>query len=73
MLLVSLRRASPTVGMPDSLCGLPIEEGDILMPPIGGAGPPAIFIRAENEGRRLFGISFAGPEKHETCCRTDSP
>jgi len=50
MLLFSLRRASPTIGMPDSLCGLPIEEGDILMPPIGGAGPPAIFIPAETLG-----------------------
>lgn len=50
MLLFSLRRASPTIGTPDSLCGLPIEEGDILMPPIGGVGAPAIFIRAETLG-----------------------
>ncbi|MCA8980851.1 MAG: hypothetical protein H6831_05530 [Planctomycetes bacterium] len=52
MVLFSVRRGSAVIGSPDSMFGLPIEEGDILMPPIpGGLSPfPAIFIAAENLG-----------------------
>ncbi len=51
MLLFSVRRGSALIGQPDSLMGLPIEEGDILMPPVeGGNGNPAIFIAAEALG-----------------------
>ena len=52
MLLFSVRRGSAVIGALDSLYGLPIEEGDILMPPIvGGLSPfPAIFFAAENLG-----------------------
>ncbi len=55
MLLFSVRRGSPVIGMPDSALGMPIEEGDILTTPIptflGGVSPfPAIFIAAENLG-----------------------
>ncbi|MAE28724.1 MAG: hypothetical protein CMJ87_07030 [Planctomycetes bacterium] len=53
MVLFSVRRGSAVIGMPDSLFGIPICEGDILMPPVfGGAGSPfpAIFIAAENLG-----------------------
>lgn len=48
----SLRRGSALVmaGAPDSRCGLPIEEGDILMPPLSGAALPAIWINAEALG-----------------------
>ncbi|HVS17351.1 MAG TPA: hypothetical protein VMT18_02035 [Planctomycetota bacterium] len=55
MLLFSVRRGSAVIGMPDSLFGIPISEGDILTTPIptalGGISPfPAIFIAAENIG-----------------------
>jgi hypothetical protein len=55
MVLFSVRRGSPVIGMPDSFFGIPIEEGDILAPPLatasGGLTPfPAIFIAAENLG-----------------------
>jgi hypothetical protein len=45
----SLRRGSALImaGVPDSRCGVPIEEGDILMPPLPGSVVPAIWIRAE--------------------------
>ncbi len=53
MLLFSVRRGSPVIGMPDSQFGLPIEEGDVLTTPCNIApcvgGPyPAIFIQAES-------------------------
>lgn len=59
MLIFSVRRGSAVIGMPDSLFGLPIEEGDLLIPPIptalGGISPfPAIFIAAENLGLRTL-------------------
>ena len=55
MLLFSVRRGSAVIGMPDSIFGLPIEEGDILTTPLptfmGGVSPfPGIFIAAENLG-----------------------
>jgi hypothetical protein len=52
MLLFSVRRGSAVIGMPDSLLGLPICEGDILIPPVaGGLSPfPGIFVPAENLG-----------------------
>jgi hypothetical protein len=64
MLLFSVRRGSAVIGMPDSLFGLPITEGDILMPPVpGGASPfPAIFVAAENLGlrtTRMGGVIFS--------------
>ena len=52
MLLFSVRRGSAVVGMPDSIFGLPIEPGDILVPPVaGGLSPfPGIFVAAEALG-----------------------
>lgn len=52
MVLFSVSRGSAVVGMPDSLLGLPIEPGDILMPPVpGGLSPfPGILYAAENLG-----------------------
>jgi hypothetical protein len=52
MLLFSVRRGSAVIGLPDSLYGAPIEEGDILSTPLplvlGGLSPfPSIFIPAE--------------------------
>jgi len=63
MLLFSVRRGSPVIGMPDSIFGIPIEEGDILTTPLptvfGGVSPfPGIFCAAENIGlvtARSFG------------------
>jgi len=55
MLLFSVRRGSPVIGMPDSIFGIPIEEGDVLTTPLptalGGVSPfPGIFVAAENLG-----------------------
>ncbi|MFT7668386.1 MAG: hypothetical protein ACI8X5_001078 [Planctomycetota bacterium] len=55
MVLFSVRRGSPVVGMPDSIFGIPIAEGDILTTPMptfmGGVSPyPGIFCAAENLG-----------------------
>lgn len=55
MVLFSVRRGSAVIGMPDSIFGIPIEEGDILTTPLptafGGVSPfPGIFIAAENIG-----------------------
>jgi hypothetical protein len=53
MVLFSVRRGSAVIGMPDSLMGIPICEGDILMPPVFGAAGspfPAILIPAEALG-----------------------
>lgn len=54
-LLFSVRRGSAVIGMPDSIGGVPIEEGDILTTPLptflGGVSPfPGIFVAAENLG-----------------------
>ncbi|MCF6329546.1 MAG: hypothetical protein L3J02_07095, partial [Henriciella sp.] len=48
MVLFSVRRGSPVVGMPDSIFGIPIADGDILTTPLptsmGGVSPfPGIF------------------------------
>ncbi len=55
MLLFSVRRGSPVIGMPDSIFGIPIEEGDVLTTPLptifGGVSPfPGIFVAAERIG-----------------------
>ncbi len=55
MLLFSVRRASAIIGSLDSIFGLPIEEGDVLVPPVaGGNGNPGIFIAAERLGLRTL-------------------
>jgi len=45
----SVRRGSAVIGSPDSLFGVPIEEGDILtLPTPGGASPfPSLLVPAE--------------------------
>jgi hypothetical protein len=63
-LLFSVRRGSAVVGAPDSLFGMPIEPGDILMPPVAGgvSAFPAIFVSAEALGIPTVrsGAGFAG-------------
>jgi len=50
MVLFSVRRGSAVIGMPDSLMGVPIEPGDILMPPTSPGDFPAILVPAESLG-----------------------
>jgi hypothetical protein len=52
MLLFSVRRGSAVIGKLDSLQGIPIEEGDLLVPPpLGGSsGNPGVLIAAEAMG-----------------------
>ncbi|MFT5197620.1 MAG: hypothetical protein ACI87O_000261 [Planctomycetota bacterium] len=54
LVLFSVRRGSAIIGTPDSIFGLPIVPGDILMAPIGqgflGTMPPGIFVTAESLG-----------------------
>jgi hypothetical protein len=52
MLLFSVRRGSAVIGAPDSMFGIPIEEGDILSTPFaGGVSPyPSLWMAAENLG-----------------------
>lgn len=52
MVLFSVRRGSAVIGQPDSIFGVPIEEGDILTTPLaGGVSPfPGIFCAAETIG-----------------------
>ncbi|MCB9913582.1 MAG: hypothetical protein H6828_00365 [Planctomycetes bacterium] len=57
MLLFSVRRGSAVIGRPDSIFGVPIEEGDVLTTPLptamGGLSPfPGIFWAAETLGLR---------------------
>lgn len=50
MVLFSVTRDSPLVGMIDSIHGMPIEDGDILTVNGGGAVTPGILIPAEALG-----------------------
>jgi hypothetical protein len=47
MVIFSVRRGSAIIGMTDSILGLPIEEGDLLIPPGPTSIMPGIFIPAE--------------------------
>lgn len=63
MLFFSVRRGSAVVGAPDCFFGIPIEPGDILVPPFpGGLSPfPGIFIAAENLGLATVRSGFPWP------------
>lgn len=66
MLFFSVRRGSAVIGRPDSLRGIPIEEGDILMPPVsplfGGLSPnPGIYVLAESLGLATVRSGSASP------------
>lgn len=57
MVLYSVRRGSAVIGTVDSILGLPIEEGDILVPTLAApTGPftPGIFVPAEVLGLATF-------------------
>ena len=64
MLLFSVRRGSMVLGMPDSIFGLPIEEGDLLTTLRRRSAAfrlPGIFVAAENLGlatSRSMGVVF---------------
>lgn len=66
MLVFSVRRGSAVIGTTDFLLGLPIEEGDLLVPPPLGIAsmPPGILIAAENLGlfTRRMHAGFEGDE-----------
>lgn len=53
-LFFSVRRGSAILGALDSIFGAPIEEGDILVPPVAGGTTPGIFIAAEVLGLRTL-------------------
>ncbi|MEY2745870.1 MAG: hypothetical protein RL112_912 [Planctomycetota bacterium] len=50
MVLFSVRRGSKVIGNTDCLQGLPIEPGDILIPPLPGYAVPGILVAAEALG-----------------------
>ncbi|MCP3914504.1 MAG: hypothetical protein GY711_02980 [bacterium] len=67
MLLFSVRRGSAVIGQPDSIFGVPIEEGDLLVPPVanGGSPFPGIFVAAEALGlrtQRAFPMAMHGDD-----------
>jgi len=49
-ILFSVRRGSSIIGAPDSLFGVPIEEGDVLSVPTVAGGTPSLYIAAEALG-----------------------
>jgi len=64
MVLFSVRRGSPVIGMPDSIFGIPIAEGDILTTPLptalGGVSPfPGMYCAGENLGLGTGRSGFA--------------
>lgn len=52
LLLFSVRRGSAVIGRPDSIFGLPISEGDVLVPPVPGGLSPC---RASSSRPRTSG------------------
>lgn len=66
MVLFSVRRGSPVIGMPDSRFGAPIGEGDILTTPLspvlGGVSPfPALMVSGEHMGLVTPRSGVSGP------------
>ncbi|MEM1206405.1 MAG: hypothetical protein AAGN66_24445 [Acidobacteriota bacterium] len=63
MILYSVRRGSAVLGTLDALHGLPIEEGDVLVPVTVGPGvwAPGIFVPAEHLGLATTRSGTAGP------------
>ena len=58
MLFFSLRRGSGTIGQPDSIFGAPIEEGDILVPPVAGGLNANPGIAAARKPERFPGLKY---------------
>jgi hypothetical protein len=63
MVLFSVRRGSAVIGLPDSILGIPIEEGDLLVPPVVGGLSifPGIAIPAESLGLGTVRSGTAAP------------
>ncbi len=63
----SVRRGSLVIGMVDSIWGVPIEEGDILVPPVaGGLSPfPGIWVPGEALGLATMRVIGAGQRGDE--------
>ena len=57
----SVRRGSAVIGAPDSLFGVPIEEGDVLGIPTAAGLPPSLVIAAELMGLGTLRSGTAGP------------
>jgi len=62
-LAFSVRRGSAIIGMMDAIMGLPICEGDILVPTAAG-GPPGILIPAEKLGLATLRSGTVGPYEY---------
>ncbi len=62
MLMFSVRRGSQVIGQLDSIFNLPIEAGDILVPPRAGSPFPGIWIAAENLGLQTARSGTPGTE-----------
>ena len=74
MLLFSVRRGSAVIGRPDSLQGLPIEEGDLLVPPPAGSnGNPGILIPGEALGLSTQRSGGSSDDLSGGDARTPSP
>jgi len=58
MVLFSVREGSAIIGTADSLLGIPIEAGDILIPPAAPGLAPQMYIAAENLGLATFRSGF---------------
>ena len=58
MVIFSVREGSAIIGTPDSLLGVPIEAGDLLIPPAMPGFPPQMYIAAENLGLATFRSGF---------------
>ena len=56
MVLFSVRPGSPVIGVADSIFGMPIEPGDVLVPPLMGGMPPGILIAAERLDLRTSAV-----------------
>ncbi len=56
-IIFSVRRGSAVIGMPDSLFGMPICEGDLLTVPTAPGLPPSMFIAAEWLGLNTFRVT----------------
>lgn len=67
MLIFSVRRGSALIGAPDSIFGIPIEEGDLLTTPLptalGGVSPfPGLYMAAENLALQTLRSGFPFPD-----------
>ncbi|MDF1837410.1 MAG: hypothetical protein P1V35_06065, partial [Planctomycetota bacterium] len=66
LVLFSVRRGSSIIGTPDSILGLPIVPGDVLIAPFGqgflGTTPPGIFATGESLGLSVDRLNATSDE-----------